>query len=113
LSCPRFQHYAAGLIDKATQTRVLTLVTAGARDELRKESEAVMKLPGVYEAMSSAITQANRSRSTYSAGDRIHDLHLVLEPFSVENGMLTQTLKVKRNVVADIYTADILAMRRK
>jgi hypothetical protein len=27
--------------------------------------------------------------------------------------MLTQTLKVKRNVVADIYTADILAMRRK
>jgi long-chain acyl-CoA synthetase len=104
---------SAGLIDEAAHARLEMLLRSNESEELRKESHVLLNTPGVYEALNSAITQANRSRSTYTAGDRIHDLRLILEPFSVENGMLTQTLKVKRNVVSDVYSSDILGLCRK
>ncbi|MBC7515084.1 MAG: hypothetical protein H7237_01400, partial [Alkalinema sp. FL-bin-369] len=39
--------------------------------------------------------------------DRICAFRLLAEPFTIENGLLTQTLKVRRNVVTDRY-ADII-----
>jgi long-chain acyl-CoA synthetase len=37
-------------------------------------------------------------------------LHLIADAFSVENGLMTPTFKIKRNVVRDVYAKEIDAM---
>lgn len=44
-----------------------------------------------------------QSRPGYRADERISTFKLISEPFSLENGTMTQTLKIKRSVVMDRY----------
>jgi long-chain acyl-CoA synthetase len=44
-----------------------------------------------------------KNRPGYRPDDRIGVFKLILEPFSVDNGMMTQTLKIKRPVVSERY----------
>ncbi|HEY9737757.1 MAG TPA: long-chain fatty acid--CoA ligase [Trichocoleus sp.] len=58
-------------------------------------------------------TELNREvqdRPGYRPDDRIGPIRLIGEPFSIENGLLTQTLKVRRNVVMERYRGMIDAM---
>jgi long-chain acyl-CoA synthetase len=51
-----------------------------------------------------------QNRPGYRQDDRIGPFSLILEPFAIENGMMTQTMKIKRPVVTDYYRAIINGM---
>ncbi|XGB41620.1 MAG: AMP-binding protein [Nodosilinea sp. LVE1205-7] len=56
------------------------------------------------------LTRQVKDRPGYRPDDRIGPFRLVLEPFSIDNGLLTQTLKVRRAVVMERYRDMIEAM---
>ncbi|MBE9029121.1 AMP-binding protein [filamentous cyanobacterium LEGE 11480] len=68
--------------------------------------------PTVQDLFQREITQRIKQRPGYRSDDRIGAFRLIEEPFSAENGLLTQTLKVKRNVVSDRYRDQIAQMFR-
>ena len=51
-----------------------------------------------------------QNRPGYRADDRVGLFRLLSEPFSIENGLLTQTLKIRRNVVTERYQGMINEM---
>ncbi len=54
-----------------------------------------------------------QNRPGYRADDRIGPFKLIVEPFSAENGMMTQTLKIRRPVVMERYGDTIEGMFSK
>ena len=68
------------------------------------ESDAVQTL------IKQELKREVANRPGYRADDRIGPFKLLSEPFTVENGLLTQTLKVKRNKVRDRYQETIDAL---
>ncbi|MEQ8469308.1 AMP-dependent synthetase/ligase [Coleofasciculus sp. E1-EBD-02] len=58
----------------------------------------------VQEFFRQEINREAKNRPGYNPNDRIGVFRLISEPFSQENGMLTQTLKVKRHIVREQYS---------
>jgi long-chain acyl-CoA synthetase len=68
--------------------------------------------PAVQDLIKQELAQRSQSRSGYRPDERIGPFRLLSEPFTIENGLLTQTLKIKRNVVSERYSAIIDEMYR-
>jgi len=61
------------------------------------EDEAIVNL------FRQELNREVKNRPGYRPDDRIATFRLILEPFSVENGTMTQTLKIRRPVVRERY----------
>jgi long-chain acyl-CoA synthetase len=57
----------------------------------------------VQELYRRELNREVQNRPGFRPDDRITQFRFVLTPFSIENGLLTQTLKMRRNVVMDRY----------
>ena len=54
------------------------------------------------------LQQRLRQRAGYRPDELVREFRFVPEPFTIENGLMTQTYKIRRNQVADTY-ADAIA----
>jgi long-chain acyl-CoA synthetase len=64
----------------------------------------------VQELLRMELNREVKNRPGYRPDDQIKTFRLILEPFSLDNGMMTQTLKIKRPVVTARYQAIINEM---
>ncbi len=64
----------------------------------------------VQDLFKQELNREVKNRPGYRPDDQIKAFELILEPFSVDNGMMTQTLKLKRPVVTERYQGMIDGM---
>ena len=65
--------------------------------------EIDLESKSVQDLFRQELNREVQNRPGYRADDRIGPFKLILEPFSIENGMMTQTLKIRRAVVMERY----------
>lgn len=76
---------------------------ANTQQPLAKASLIDYKSKPVQDLFRQELNREVKNRPSYRPDDRIVSFRLILEPFSTENGMMTQTLKIKRSVVQEQY----------
>ncbi|WP_071188112.1 long-chain fatty acid--CoA ligase [Trichormus sp. NMC-1] len=72
-------------------------LTASVSQKVNIESKIIQDL------FRQELNREVQNRPGYRADDRIGPFKLILEPFSIENGLMTQTLKIRRHVVTERY----------
>jgi long-chain acyl-CoA synthetase len=75
--------------------------SGGPRQDATKEIDLDSKI--VQELLRQELNREVQNRPGYRPDDRIGPFRLILEPFSIENGSMTQTLKIRRPVVMERY----------
>lgn len=82
--------------------------------ELNSSPESVGKNelynPAIINLYREELNREIKNRPGYRADDRIADFRFVTEPFSQENGTMTQTFKVKRPQIMDKYQSLVKEM---
>lgn len=71
--------------------------------DLQLDSPTHLNSKPIQSLFRQELNREGQNRPGYRADDRIGPIELILEPFSLENGMMTQTLKIKRPVVMERY----------
>ncbi|MBK1987132.1 long-chain fatty acid--CoA ligase [Sphaerospermopsis aphanizomenoides BCCUSP55] len=72
-------------------------ITASSGQKIDLESKMIQDL------FRQELNREVKNRPGYRADDRIGPFQLITEPFSIENGLMTQTLKIRRHVVMERY----------
>ncbi|MGK7947251.1 MAG: long-chain fatty acid--CoA ligase [Xenococcaceae cyanobacterium] len=62
-----------------------------------------LNAPEILNLFRQELNREVKNRPGYRPDDRIGTFKLILEPFSIDNGMMTQTMKIKRPVVRQNY----------
>jgi long-chain acyl-CoA synthetase len=75
------------------------------QDEAATEGQTVLTFDSksIQDLYRQELVREVQNRAGYRVDDRIGPFQLVLEPFSIDNGLLTQTMKVRRPVVMERY----------
>ena len=81
----------------------LELNLPNSESSLEEITQTDINNPAIKDLLRQELNREVKNRPGYRADDRIGDFRLILEPFSQENGMMTQTLKIKRPVVRERY----------
>jgi long-chain acyl-CoA synthetase len=79
-------------------------------DEASYDNEALVKLDDIRKLFDQAFRSYNRDTSAH---EKIRNFHLIPDPFTVEDGALTPTLKLKRRVIEERYKEEIDEMYAK
>ncbi len=69
----------------------------------KSEADINWESQEVQELFRQELNREVKNRPGYRPDDRIGPFRLILEPFTIENGMTTQTMKIKRPVVTEHY----------
>lgn len=72
--------------------------------------EITLESPQVRQLFRQELNREVKNRPSYRPDDRIGPFRTIAEPFSMDNGLLTQTLKIKRPVVMERYLDAIADM---
>eukprot|EP00277_Geminigera_cryophila_P001817 CAMPEP_0179424750 /NCGR_PEP_ID=MMETSP0799-20121207/11774_1 /TAXON_ID=46947 /ORGANISM="Geminigera cryophila, Strain CCMP2564" /LENGTH=732 /DNA_ID=CAMNT_0021199261 /DNA_START=224 /DNA_END=2422 /DNA_ORIENTATION=- len=100
---------AAGLLDREKVAQLARLIPAGPKDptpdsaQLEKERLALASSSALHQAILTEANEMLKSKPFFREWERLGNVTLLLEPFTVENGLLTMTLKVKRDSVIKRY----------
>ncbi|MEA5568218.1 AMP-dependent synthetase/ligase [Anabaena sp. UHCC 0399] len=97
-------------LEKWAEGQNLTLVTQD--DNLTSSSSETITLESkmIQDLFRQELNREVQNRPGYRSDDRVGPFRLILEPFSMENGLMTQTLKIRRHVVMERYHDMIAAM---
>jgi Long-chain acyl-CoA synthetases (AMP-forming) len=81
-------------------------------DNLTSSSSKTITLESkmIQDLFRQELNREVQNRPGYRPDDRVGPFRLILEPFSMENGLMTQTLKIRRHVVMECYHDMIAAM---
>ncbi|MGK7876973.1 MAG: long-chain fatty acid--CoA ligase [Xenococcaceae cyanobacterium] len=97
----------------AQQKLDLQLPEPNASIDIDKDKSRDLNSKAVQDLFRQELNREVKNRPGYRADDRIGPFELILEPFSIENGMMTQTLKIRRPVVTERYRDIIDGMFEK
>ncbi|MEH2171261.1 AMP-dependent synthetase/ligase [Nostoc sp.] len=90
-------------IEKWAASQNLTLDTLGDRVTSSDSQKIDLESRMIQDLFRQELNREVQNRPGYRPDDRIGTFKLILEPFSIENGLMTQTLKVRRHVVTERY----------
>ncbi|MGH1394022.1 MAG: AMP-dependent synthetase/ligase [Trichormus sp.] len=97
-------------LEKWAEGQNLTLVTQD--DNLTSSSGETITLDSkmIQDLFRQELNREVQNRPGYRPDDRVGPFRLILEPFSIDNGLMTQTMKIRRHVVMERYQDMIAAM---
>ncbi|MEX0268792.1 long-chain fatty acid--CoA ligase [Leptolyngbyaceae cyanobacterium UHCC 1019] len=98
-------------LEKWAAAQGYTLQTADLESK-SQGSEKLLTLDSklVQDLIRQELNREVKNRPGFRPDDRIGPFRLISEPFAIDNGLLTQTLKIRRNVVMDRYQGMINEM---
>uniref|UniRef100_A0A7S4DTQ0 AMP-dependent synthetase/ligase domain-containing protein n=2 Tax=Lotharella globosa TaxID=91324 RepID=A0A7S4DTQ0_9EUKA len=92
-----------GAIDASDVTEINDLKENGDEEGLEALAAELSSRKAVELLVNNEMNLLNRAREGFRPDENVRKFRLVLSPFTMDNGLLTQTLKVKRNEVSKKY----------
>ncbi|MEH2070725.1 MAG: AMP-binding protein [Nostoc sp.] len=90
-------------LEKWAATQNLTLDTQSDRPTDSSGEKIGLESKMIQDLFRQELNREVQNRPGYRPDDRIGPFKFILEPFSIENGLMTQTLKVRRHIVVERY----------